>query len=589
MMPERLWLTKNAQFYTPINTIDDSIITSILTSAVDNMDTGSDYVVDLIRADKVVDELDLNYKCSVRVFPSVRPVYFIDEELEDRVYAFIILIEYENYLAVFKKSCANISESIKEHFSLVDSRELTSTFDDNDVEFQKIALRNMTVSDRAMRARSYEAADLKGLLSTHSAGRSIPFYLKLRQGAITKTISGTGRLIESSERKSLDEIAVWVKDQVELIENPSNGNNFLDSFAKKVELADVLAVCEPCALLIESTPLSERIVNDGLTLKYKSSKNGNVDVSSKLLNRLYSLLEQVYELNAECEVIGRESCTKIRKNTKSLTLTSKILTKFRVIENGKEVTLQKFIVKNGFYSVTFTDPKYMYFMGSCFEDASGISEINSILEILQPHTVIHSVTSEKGNFSNSTINFDVDSMFGVVENLHQNDDFILCDDLGIEWADHITFNRADSSISFIHSKHGNTSTSASNLHDVVGQGIKNLGNMYFTKEQMVNRINDKFANTYNNDGYNTQITRVRKGTPATVDTYLDGLLKDYKLHRKCILSCSFLSKSTITTEFAKIQRGEAVSGHIIQLLWIISSFAHAVKDMNAIPIIYCDD
>ena len=156
------------------------------------------------------------------------------------MYAFIILIEYQNYLAIFKKSCANISELLKEHFTLVDSRDLTSTFGDNDVEFQKIALRNMTISDRAMRARSYEAADLKGLLSTHSAGRSIPFYLKLRQGAVTKTISGTGRLVESSQRKSLDEIAVWVREQVELIENPSNDNNFLDSFAKKVELSDVL-------------------------------------------------------------------------------------------------------------------------------------------------------------------------------------------------------------------------------------------------------------------------------------------------------------------------------------------------------------
>ena len=47
--------------------------------------------------------------------------------------------------------------------------------------------------------------------------------------AITKTISGTGRLVESSQRKSLDEIAVWVKEQVELIESPSNDNNFLDT------------------------------------------------------------------------------------------------------------------------------------------------------------------------------------------------------------------------------------------------------------------------------------------------------------------------------------------------------------------------
>lgn len=588
-MPDRLELTKNAQFYVPKNSIEDSVINDIIGAAVENMDTGAQFVVDLFRSDRRVEDSNLEYKCSVKVFPSIRPVYFIDEPLEDRVYAFIILIEYQGYLAVFKKSCANISEIIKEHFTLVDSRDLTSTFGDNDVEFQKIALRNMTISERAMRARSYEAADLKGLLSTHSAGRSIPYYLKLRQGSVTKTISGSGRLVESSQRKSLDEMAIWVKEQVELIENPSNDNNFLDSFAKKVELSDVLSVCEANAILVESTPLQERIERDRLTLKYKTAKGRNVVISSRIKNKLFSALEKVYEIDSDYKVIGRENCTRLRKNEKSLTLTSKALTNFRIVENGKEVTLQKFIVKNGYYSVTFTDPKYMYFMGSCFEDSSGISEINSILEIMHPKAAMPTVTSEKGSFTNALTEFDANSMFGMVESIHQNDDYIFCDDLGIEWADHITLNRSDSNINFIHSKHGSPSTSASNLHDVVGQGIKNLGNMYFTKGQMLERINGKFSDTYSNNGCTTSITRVRKGDPSQAEAYLDGLLKDYKLHRKCILSCSFLSKSAVTAEFTKIQRGDSVSGHIIQLLWIISSFAHAVRDMNAIPIIYCAD
>tara|TARA_R110002074_G_scaffold373069_1_gene548750 strand:+ start:35810 stop:37576 length:1767 start_codon:yes stop_codon:yes gene_type:complete len=588
-LSEKLKLTKNTQFYIPKNVINDSIINGILVAAANNMDTSTPFVVDSFRENREVIESDLNYKCSIRVFPSVRPVYFFDETLEDRVYAFLILIEYQNYLAVFKKSCANISDLLEEHFTLVDSRCLTGTFDDGDVEFQKIALRNMTISDRAMKARSYEATDLKGLLSTHAAGRSIPYYLKLRQGSITKAISATGRLVESSQRKSLDEIAIWVKEQVEQLGNSSNSNYFLDSFAKKAELNDVLNICAPSAILIESTSLVERIDRDLLVLKYETSRNGTIGISTRVRDKLFSALENVYELDSDCKVIGREACTQLRKNEKSLTLKSKTLTQFRIIENGKEVTLQRFIVKNGYYSVTFTDPKYMYFMGSCFEDSSGISEINSILEILHPKTEIPSVTSEKGSFTNTCTDFNSDSMFGVVERLHQGDDYILCDDLGIEWADHITFNKAESNISFIHSKHGSASTSASNLHDVVGQGIKNLGNMYFTKEQMVERITGKLSKTYINNGINTSITRVRKGNLVVIESYLNELLKDYKLHRKCILSCSFLSKSEVTAEFSKIQRGKVVPGHIIQLLWIISSFAHAVKDMNAIPIIYCAD
>lgn len=588
-MPERLQLTKNAQFYFSRNTVSDSIVNDILSAATDNMGTATRFEVDKFRIEENVIELGFSYKYSVRVFPSARPVYFIDEDLEDRVFAFILLIEYQGYIAIFKKSCANITELLKEHFTLIGSRDLTGTFNDNEVEFQKISLRNMTVSGRDMRVRSYEAANLMGLLSTHSAGRSIPFYLKLRHGSVTKTISSTGRLVESSQRKSLDEIAAWVKEQVELFKNPPSGNNFLNSFAKKAELTEVLSICRPNAILIESTALSERIVGDSLVLKYKTKRGRTIAISSRILNKLYSDLEIVYEIDSNLKVVGKESCSRLRKNEKSLTITSKILTKFRVIEHGKEVTLQHFIIKHGYYSVTFTDPKYMYFMGACFEDSSGVSEIDSILDILTPCAEIQTVTSEKGQFTNASTNFDVDSMFGMVESLHQKDDYIFCDDLGIEWADHITLNSAESNISFIHSKHGNTSNSASNLHDVVGQGIKNLGNMYFTKEQLIERINDKFSKTYNNDSISTRIVRIRKGDPNAVEGFLDRLIKDYKLNRKCILSCSFLSKSSVAAEFSKIQRGVPVPGHVIQLFWIISSFAHAVKEMNIIPIIYCKD
>lgn len=584
-MPERLELTKNAHFYLPKNEVTDEIIQSIMDAATDNMEAGGEYLIDEFREPKVVEDTELRYVYSIKVFPSVRPVYFLDDQVEDRIHAYIIIIEYSDHYAVMKKSCSNITEILKENFELIGSTELTRTFS-QDAEYQKMALRNMTISDKAMRARSYEAADLKGLLSTHSAGRSIPYYLKIRQGASTKSISGTGRIVEASQRISIDDIALWVKEQVELLASATD-NEFLEAFAKKVELVDVLAITDPNALLIESTQLSERIEKDGLVLKYKLSNGKLITVSNRVKNKLFQELEKTFEVNSDDEVVGFESDAKIRRNTKSLTIQSKNLANFRIIENGKEVTLQKFIVNNGFYSITFSDPKYMYFMGACFQDSSGVSEINSILDILQPLEGMSAITSEKGEFSPAQTNFTDDSMFHFVEHIHSPDDYIFCDDLGIEWADHITFNLGDGCISFIHSKHGDETTSASKLHDVVGQGIKNLGNMFFDKKQFIQRIEDKFNAMYSNNSVQTDISRVRKGDLTTIEQDLEHLLKNYQLHRKCILSCSFMSKSSIETQFQKIQRGESVSGHITQLLWIISSFAHAVRDMNAIPIIYC--
>ncbi|WP_218118655.1 hypothetical protein [Billgrantia gudaonensis] len=568
--------------------MSDEIVQEVLDAAADNITLDGEFIIDSFRQERLLEEQEFSFVYSVKVFPSTRPVYFLDDDFKDIVHAFILVIEVDNYIAILKKSCANISDTLEKYFTLIGNKEFSSSFSDEDVEFQKMALRNMTISDRAMRTRSYEAANLKGLLSTHSAGRSIPFYFKLRQGSKTKSISGSGRVVESSSRESIDDIGVWVRDQINLIESPTS-NNFLDAFASKIELSDVLELTNPNAILIESSSLFERIEKDDLTLAYKTRKGKKVSVSSRIFKKLECALESVYELDDELNIVGGDNSSWVRENKKTLTLHSKTLSKFRVVQNGKEITLQKFIIKNGLYSITFDDPKYMYFMGSCFEDSSGVSEIDNILEILQPMNDMSKVRSEKGKFDKSASRFSKDSMFSLVEAVHKNDDYIFCDDLGDEWADHITFNKKDSNICFVHSKHGDPSTSASNLHDVVGQGIKNLGNMYFGMDLMLSKLNNSLSYNYkSSSGIETNIARIRKGDPDQFEGFLNNLLKDYKLNRRCVLSCSFISKSDVEREFFKIKNKAPVRGHVTQLFWIISSFAHAAKDMNTIPLIYCN-
>src|SRR5690606_26661634 len=124
-----------------------------------------------------------------------------------------------------------------------------------------------------------------------------------------------------------------------------------------------------------------------------------------------------------------------------LSFTSKRLSKYRVIEGKNEFTLSSYIISHGWFSVCFDDPKYIYFLGSCFEDKSGVSEIDSILKIFQPKTELNSITSEKGVFKATSQKFSANSMFRVVEDMHKIDDYIFCDDLGDEWADHIALNR----------------------------------------------------------------------------------------------------------------------------------------------------
>jgi hypothetical protein len=604
-MIDRLELTKNIQFYNLIipeddqaRTITDLEIRKILDASDENIDPDGGYLLDEFRVEKRLLEDDTAYKYSLRIFPTLRPVYFIGEieggdNYQDRIYAFILILEFNNTIAVIKKSCANVTDKIEKDFELISSNLLVGTFNDSDVFFQKISTRTMTNSDKAIRNRSAESADLKGAYSTHAAGRAIPYYLKLRQGSVIKTISGSGRLVEASQRVNFDEIAAWSYNQLILIRQGGGIKDFLNNFAQQKELNTVLNVATPNALLIESTALFEKIKSENAVIKYKLPDGSESSLNDRQLNRLYREFEKVFEIENDLSIQFSVGKGKIRRNAKTLTIDSAILKKLKVSTSNKDVTLQNFIYKNGFYSITFTDPRYMYFMGNCFEDSSGISEINSILDMLVPKDPIKRVSSEKGYLTKGMTKFTDDSMFDVVEEIHNGDDYIFCDDLGNEWADHITFNKSESCISFIHSKHGDKTTSASKLHDVVGQGIKNLGYMYFSTDDFTDKARSKlkgnYVGVYKKSSVSTQIKKIRKGNTRGIKKYLEDIFKDVKLHRKCILSCSFISKKEIRKEFLKLKSKQPVKPHVIQLLWILSSFSHAVREANAVPVIYCHE
>jgi hypothetical protein len=587
-MPNRLLLTRNAQFFTPKANVNlDEVLTELADAASANIVPRRQFLLNESRVSRAIPQSDSTYTLTVRVFPTTREVYFWEGgDIEDQIYAYIIAIEVDGFIALFRKSCADVSGVLDKYLNPVQSDVLTGTFADSQVDFQKISIRNMTISDRALRARSYEATDLKGLLSSHAAGRSIPYFLKIRQGNRIRTISANcARIVESADRARINDLAVWVKQQISLLMHPNADKDFLQSFAKQVALRDVLSTTQPCAILIESGAIFDAVVSDSIALYRKTKREGClVPLSNKGRDQLFQLLENVYEIDEDKNVVGHEGTAKIRVNEKSITFSSKPLKRIWMDDAGSQMSLQKYIIKHGLFSVCFADPQFMYFMGRCFKDAAGVAEISVLLNILQPIPGLAAASSEKGTWTTTSTSFQPNSVFGIIETQHTSDDFVFCDDLGNEWADHITFNRNEPSICFIHSKHGNdVTTSASKLHDVVGQGIKNLGNMYFTAEGFAKKHTDKFATTY----ADTQISRVRKAPAEQVNTYVKTLLSDYRLLRKCILACSFMSKQRVTQEFQAISSGQSVSGHVVQLFWILSSFAHAAKENNVVPVIYC--
>ncbi|EHI1013940.1 hypothetical protein J1B50_004672, partial [Escherichia coli] len=84
-MLEKLELTKNAQFYIskgnePLPPIEDVFILDILNASDDNIEPDALYILNEFRTRSHLIDEDIPYLYSVRIFPTIRPVYFIGKD-----------------------------------------------------------------------------------------------------------------------------------------------------------------------------------------------------------------------------------------------------------------------------------------------------------------------------------------------------------------------------------------------------------------------------------------------------------------------------------------------------------------------------
>lgn len=583
-MPGEFRLSRNARFYIADQVSDDdisAILDAARNGAVEEIEGYSAFRARVP---------GLNFCYSTSVFLIEREVHFHSStDLRDRIYGFIVIIEIEGHLIVLKKNSGDLAEALDDKFEKLGYESLAASVDTGTAEFKKINVRNMTVSERAIRLRSYEAVDLRGVISLHAAGRSIPSYLRVQDGSSTKSVTlGAGRLVEFSERQTIDEIAVWARQELLRMARGVPANGFLSNFARAVDLVDVGVNKKivPRSLLIEASVLLNKIESGVIKLCIEKKGGGLAEVVGSARRSLLDLIAKVYEFDDEGRVIGHEqdAWLKGKPGRKTLTVHAKVLQRVKVISDGAEaVTLQKFIHRDGAYAICFDDPKYMYFAKRCFMDVSGSAEIESLLGLFVEKGEMVGLASEKGAFTADQVSFGPDCVFSAVERIHAHDEFLFCDDLGDEWADHISFNKIDGVVHFIHSKHGVVSASASALQVVVGQAIKNLGNMHFSVEQMLSKYEKSLRNKVMKG---TNIQRVRRRT-GQFPAFIRHLISNYGFERVCVLACSFISRGQISRELRKIKNGVPVSGNVVQFYWIVSSFAHACRDVGVIPRIYC--
>lgn len=262
-------------------------------------------------------------------------------------------------------------------------------------------------------------------------------------------------------------------------------------------------------MVINITEIKEALENDG-ELLFRGKP-----LSSKWVHRFLNALDSTFYVNAENEnaiyldddATSGNQYGRLRLNAKSITLISPWLKDIQFSDNGDSPhSLASIINSRQLFTITFNSPEYIYLSRKIFRDRGLRSHVNEIRSAIEVQNFV-GVNSEKGTFTLRSRSFQTNSIFHFVESrLRFNNSILVCDDLGDEWADFLEFRIEPSTCRLLHCKFGQPSSSASQLHEVISQALKNIGRVSITDKEILAK-GTKWRDHYGE----TQIPRIRTG------------------------------------------------------------------------------
>ena len=520
------------------------------------------------------------------------PSFLTNTATTEHKYAYLLLIEYSDALVVFKKY-VEIPDKVFDRFiGEYDYEKFCHLHGQQKPSYERVTMKNMSVSNVEIRSRSLEAKRLNGILPSNSSSRSIPSNFRMKIGQEVYTITpSTARISFRDGRVSLEELVDWGNSMKEEIKTTINSSEFLDNFAAPIILKDVFDKGhELIAVLFDLGELEEKFKLGVLTFN-KPGVSGVVPFSGKENLKLLDffrapLLVDGNELKSRW--LGLDS--QLKFTNKLITLKSKPLASITLSEDGKpDRTLASYLNKEKPFSAVFNNPSYSYYSRSCFEDKAMLNNLSAILNVFNETIDFTSVLTEKEKPHASTLNrFPSTSLFRAVEdNYCHNHDIVICDDMNDEWADHIAIDHSSNtpSISFIHSKFTKKDTyGASAFHEVVAQALKNIGRTQADKSLYETKYNRDWSGTYEG----TNIERIRGAQNWNdIENALDAVSGNPNSVKKIILATPFLKKSKLATELNKLAQGQQARPHYVQLVWLLNSFISSCKDFGVQAHILC--
>lgn len=558
----------------------------------------------------VKEQYGLSHWSAIAFFFERDPSFFVypdnHDHIKERICGFLMLVEYRDYVVVFKSSLELFTSFKTEYFQPAGHQNFEAAVAPFNAIFEKLKLRNMTTSKHTLRSKTLEANNLENLIGRAGAGRYIAQGYRTRQNdAHVSATPNTGRLSQRSDRVPYKELIAWAEASIDMFDKDSPTlSPFIQAFARPINLESMPASLSPTYIAFGIPQLAESIFETPEEIRLVRGKgDAAVPLNKCETDAILTVLDQnfvVRKARSDLVIIDPRRdlpVGNIRTNKSRISLSKLTIpeindiyvqpTGFTLQEKGG-IALKRYIDRNDLFTILFNDLAVIYLDGVLYRD-NNLTDGQSFLSHVQSCAQLNTATDEKGGFVTGQAVFDADSVFGViVDHIADRRELLVCDDLGDEWADFIGVNddSQPKTLSFYHAKHGALTLGASALHIAVSQAIKNLGRLSPSDSEIETKL-DKWEAPYNNANVETAIPRMSGATRAVLQAKLTNTLLSPDTIRRAFIVTSSLSRGQLEQQFRDIRMGNAPSAHFVQLYWLLMSFFSACTEVNVNGYLIC--
>lgn len=549
------------------------------------------------------------------------PSFITDSRLLETKYGYCTIVKYKEYILINSKFCSLNKEVIKIIGTELPFEEFTKYFTKDTAEFEKITLSNSSIMS-GIRSRIIEGQKLQeNFRPIYSSKHVLKAFRVLQDGVVFSQSPSTSKLNYRNGKLKVEEYINWCKTIIDSI-NTNNSSKYFDNFAKPVDISKMKELV-PTIIFIDLNFLKDyedlrfitrqeqveiescfifkyynglfnlqNLSNDKYIIDYNYPYVLSSRINLKLNKNNSSSLQKIkYTTNNRIEDAFKTSKNKqlkINKNKKTITYHIEDIDVFyKYKDDDKEITLKELIENNS--TILFDNSQFFYYKKTLFQDSK--LQDSGFLRYFHAENNMINAKSEKGIFNQNSVNFSDDSIFDILEKRLRGLEYtdIICDDLGNERADYIAFD--ENRLGFFHAKYKQVDSdrgkkSASALHDVVSQALKNL--VFLDNIENINleqTYQHKWLEKYKNNNIQTQINRIRESANSSnsIVERIKETNRQINVQKYMVLVVNFISKSEISDYI----QNPSTNTQIQQIVWLLSSFISTCQEMNIIPQIIC--